>query len=146
MKKTLPVILLSFVFCGCTIVDFYYFRNHSDRPVEILFQTTDYYKQHNFPVQYSNSILTINRKTYSRLNDSLSIDMLPHYQASLSIPAHSTVLLPRHPLSFNISVYLKQGNKIDSIDLGGLNRTNRQFKFITHGFPFRSRSYVYDYK
>jgi hypothetical protein len=138
------LIILPLILSRCSMIYFPYFRNYSDRPVELIFELSDYYEAKNYQVKYKMEILPISRKTYMKLDDSLQITMSPDNKASLIIPANSTVLFSRWTGLQSTIIFLKQENRLDSISIFTNERFTHQFK-KRHGFP-ESFVYYYDYK
>jgi hypothetical protein len=90
------LILVSTLLQGCKINPMVYFRNNSDRAVSILIdKKTIHPSLQRFPVQYTNSILDINKRTIHKLKDTLIVHDESDQFYRIDIPAHSTVHVPQ---------------------------------------------------
>lgn len=144
MRRWLLIVLTSFTFTGCTMVYMSFFRNYSEQPVQIEFQApTGKYSERPKTIRYRNEILEIKWKAYKQVNDSLPVSFY-NARATITVPAGSTVLLPRFMLHDSL-VILKQQNRIDSVSHYGSLHNRNIFQYKNVGFPVKTIFY-YDYK
>jgi hypothetical protein len=137
---------LSILLTGCTYVYFPYFLNHSDKPVEILLDLSGHEKpipQKSIP--YRKDILSINLRTYKKLDDSLPVSVSDAGIVSVIIPPHSTAMVRRLFDLPDCLVTLKQETRIDTIKIYQFD-PDQSFKGIKRGFPATTYLYYYDYK
>lgn len=143
--KLLILVIVPFALSGCTIIYYPFFRNYSNKPVELIFEVSDYYKERNHLVEYKKQILPVSRKTYKKLNDSLPVVMLSHNKASLTIPPGSTAFFPGWVIFQGGIIFLKQENRLDSISIFTNDGISKRFQYKRQGFPVATL-YYYDYK
>jgi hypothetical protein len=144
MFRWLAILFSCFILNGCTLAFVAYFRNLTDKPVEIWFSPGEYGLKHIKTVRYSHQILEMKWGTYKRLKDSLPVILYNETQASLIVPAGSTIEFPMGTTA-GTPIFLKQEGKVDTIKSDHATEKDKQFQHKMVGFPVKSMSY-FDYK
>lgn len=127
---------------GCSLAYLPYFRNLTDKPVELTVMLSEEDQGDREYFLYTDEIVDINRKAYKKLDDSLQLSF-DGDTASLLVPPRSTVLLRSAMImGRGLQLLLRQDDRVDTI--GNAVHQN-SFKNAPRGRSLAILIY-YDYK
>lgn len=145
-KKLATLLLIASIpifFPGCVIIYFPFFRNYSEKPLEIILNQPGHINNLPSFISYKNELLPICEKTNKKLTDSLPITILAGQKIMIMVPARSTISLFTFSVNPPDTIVLKQENRFDTLNVSRSNSANLAV-FKTKGFPVK-RFLYYDY-